>query len=207
MIDQIIDIAEVAINIQHGGQQPGLMGSAIINEKATDVVDIGYYLNQVNQDWFTADHDLHAPYNEGADDNSPSGEIQKTGSRRVLLVDDSPFFRNMLTPLLTIAGYEVTPLESAQDALDLCEEGQKFDIIVSDIEMPNMDGFEFASKVKSDGSDWQSTPIIALTSHATEQDIERGKAVGFNEYIAKFDRDHLLKTISSTLNNQLEGAS
>ena len=72
--------------------------------------------------------------------------------------------------------------------------------------MPDMDGFEFAEKVKQ-GSNWQDTPMVALTSHATPQDIERGKTVGFNKYIAKFDRDTLLNTISQTLSEQAGEAS
>jgi two-component system chemotaxis sensor kinase CheA len=116
----------------------------------------------------------------------------------VLLVDDSPFFRNMLTPLLSVAGYEVTTLESPMEALKLCETEQKFDVIVSDIEMPEMSGFEFAEKIKA-SSQWQDTPLVALSSHATPQDIDRGREAGFEKYVAKFDRDTLLSTLSQTL--------
>lgn len=121
--------------------------------------------------------------------------------RHVLLVDDSPFFRNMIVPLLRVAGYDVTSTDNAGDALKLCENGAQFDVIVSDIEMPEMDGFEFARKIKT-GSNWQDTPLVALTSHATPQDIERGLEVGFYKYIAKFDKDTLLTTISQTLAEQ-----
>ena len=55
------------------------------------------------------------------------------------------FFRSLLAPILTIAGYEVTVVECADEALSLREAGQEFDIIVSDIEMPGMNGFEFGS--------------------------------------------------------------
>jgi len=123
----------------------------------------------------------------------------KLVDQNILLVDDSSFFRNMLTPLLSVAGYNVTTMESPIEALKLCEDGKAtFDAIISDIEMPDMNGFEFAEKVKSN-SRWQDTPMVALTSHATEGDIERGKRVGFERYIAKFDRDTLLSTLSDAL--------
>ncbi len=201
IVSEIIDITEASIEIQHSASTPSLMGSAIIEGKATDVVDVGHYLKQQDSHWF-ADHDVNEPF----DDDQANSKAKKGNAesrRRVLLVDDSPFFRNMLTPLLNIAGYEVTSLESAQAALDMCENGREFDVIVSDIEMPEMNGFEFAEKVRAESS-WQDTPLIALTSHATEQDIARGKAVGFSQYIAKFDRDKLLNTISETLLSHTE---
>ena len=117
----------------------------------------------------------------------------------MLLVDDSPFFRNLLTPLLSVAGYEVTTVESADRALSLCEAGQDFDVIISDIEMPGMDGFQFANTVKST-TRWQNTPLVALSSHATPRDLDRGRAAGFSDYVAKFDRDALLHTLSEALN-------
>ena len=124
----------------------------------------------------------------------------------MLLVEDSPFFRNMLTPLLRVAGYRVTTAESALKALELCDEGREFDVIISDIEMPEMNGFEFAEKVKAQAN-WQDTPLVALSSHATPQDMSRGKEAGFNKYIAKFDRDTLLDTLSQTLSEQYGEAS
>lgn len=190
VVDKIIDITEDHVDIQTSGTKPGLMGSAIIEGKATDIIDVGHFLNSVDKEWYK-DHD-DTPFGSAKD--APAG----TEKRRILLVDDSPFFRNMLTPLLKVAGYDVTTLDNPLDALELCENGAAFDLIVSDIEMPEMDGFEFAEKVKT-GSNWKNTPMVALTSHATPQDIDRGTQVGFEKYIAKFDRDTLLNTVSQTL--------
>lgn len=195
MVDQIVDITEEFIDVQTGVSQPGLLGSAIIAGKATDVVDIGYFLKASGAQWFK-DHD-DTPFTSGDADTA-----QGSGRRHVLLVDDSPFFRNMLVPLLKIAGYDVTSTDNAGDALKLAESGALFDLIVSDIEMPEMDGFEFAKAIKNAGSKWQNVPLVALTSHATPKDIERGMAVGFHKYIAKFDKDTLLATISQTLAEQ-----
>ncbi len=194
VVDEIIDITEEYINVQLESKKEGLVGSAIINEKATDVVDVGYFLSTVDTEWFKS----HGNEPFGNTDNTGKTDLNK---HRVLLIDDSSFFRNMLAPLLSVAGYEVTSLESPIEALKLCEEGTKFDIIVSDIEMPDMDGFEFAEKIKT-GSNWQDIPLVALSSHATPQDISRGLDVGFNKYVAKFDRNILLDTLSQTLAEQ-----
>ncbi len=191
VVEEIIDITEEVIDVKIEGSRPGLLGSAIINGKATDVIDISHFLKSVDQNWFKDHGD--EPFGE----KTPGGEDKK----RILLVDDSPFFRNMLTPLLSVAGYDVTTLESPLQALEVCEKGAEFDIIISDIEMPEMNGFEFAEKLKANEK-MQNTPLLALSSHANSKDIDRGKEAGFNKYIAKFDRDTLLDTISETISEK-----
>jgi two-component system chemotaxis sensor kinase CheA len=192
LVDEIVDIIEDVLHVELGSEKPGLIGSAVLAGKATDLVDTGFYLMQAYDDWFGSRSD-------GAFDSVAR-------AMRVLLVDDSPFFRNLLTPLLTIAGYEVSAVDSADHALDLHEAGEDFDVIISDIEMPGMNGFEFAAQVRSD-SRWRHVPMVALSSHATPEDLDRGREVGFNDYIAKFDRDALLTSLSTTLNLQREVAA
>jgi len=183
MVDEIVDIVEEVIDIQISSENnSGLLGSAIIHGKAMDVVDVGHFLSVAHSDWFGS--------------KGTTLFEQKGGPKKILLVDDSPFFRNMLSPILGIAGYQVVSANSAQDALALCSAGEKFDIIISDIEMPGMSGYEFAQKVRADDSKWKNIPLVALSSHATAQDLDRGKTAGFNDYVAKFDRDALLRSIS-----------
>ena len=183
LVDEIVDIVEERLSIEMSAKRPGVIGSAIVSGKATDIVDTGHYCIQAYPDWF------------GAMDRG-GARAADTG-KRLLLVDDSPFFRNLLAPLLSTAGYEVTTAESADQALGLCEAGRDFDVIVSDIEMPGMDGFQFAETVRKN-SRWQETPLVALTSRTAPQDIDRGRRVGFTDYIAKLDREALLRTLSET---------
>lgn len=191
VVDDIIDIVEDTLDIQMGSTKPGFVGSTVISGKATDIVDVAYYLHKMDQNWFK-NHDDEAYFSGSRGGN-------ESLKRRLLLVDDSPFFRNLLTPILTIAGYDVTVLDGALKALQLRESGTMFDLIISDIEMPEMDGLEFVEKVKEPDSAWARTPIIALTSHATPQDIEYGYQKGFNKYVPKFDRETLLSTLTDAL--------
>ena len=189
IVDEIVDIQEEYIDIQQGTSADGIMGSAILQGQATEIVDVGYYLKKMNANFFK-DHGDEPFLNVHGKASSDK--------RRVLLIDDSPFFRNMLTPLLSVAGYDVTALDSPIRALELSEKGEKFDLIISDIEMPDMSGFDFAARIRASG-EWQDTPMVALSSHATPQDIDHGFKVGFNKYVAKFDRETLLTAINQTL--------
>jgi two-component system chemotaxis sensor kinase CheA len=184
IVEEIVDIVEQHMNVELTGEGSGLLGSAIIAGKATDVIDAGFYLTQAYRDWFQAHGEA-------------MGEDKKAD--RVLVVDDSPFFRNMLTPMLTVAGFHVTAVAAADEALALREAGEDFDIIVSDIEMPGMNGFDFAEAVRGGDSKWHDTPIVALSSHTSPRDLERGRRAGFTDYVAKFDRDTLVHTLTQTL--------
>lgn len=197
IVDDIIDIREEAINVQVANNQPGIVGSAIIAGKATEIIEVMYYLNSVHGDWFK-DHGDEPFLAQKKSEDEKSAAGQQDTRRRILLVDDSPFFRNMLCPVLTVAGYHVVAVESPIKALELSERGESFDLIISDIEMPEMNGFDFATKVRSN-KEWQNTPMVAMTSHATPEDIEHGYKSGFDRYIAKFDRETLLDTINRTL--------
>jgi two-component system chemotaxis sensor kinase CheA len=183
VVDEITDIVEDTFTLELASGQPGVIGSAVVAGKATEMIDVAYYMGMLHTDWTrSADGDDH---------------------KRVLLVDDSPFFRNLLQPLLTVAGYDVTAVESAEEALRLRERGESFDIIVSDIGMPGLDGCALASEIRSGGA-WKTTPLVALAANAT--DIQRGQAAGFNDLAAKFDREAIVTKVSKTLLN-LQGAA
>lgn len=188
VVDEILDIVDEFVSIETSTAKEGTFGSAIIHGKATDVINVGHYLSKGHNDWFAI--------------NETDDPFETDLSKHVLLVDDSPFFRNMLVPLLTIGGYQVTAVESPLEAIDLFEQGKDFDIVVSDIEMPEMTGFEFAEKVRGSNEQWSNVPMIALSSHATEEDFERGREVGFNDYVAKFDKDEILLAVQDMLKKQ-----
>ena len=114
--------------------------------------------------------------------------------RTLLLVDDSPFFRNMLSPVLKAAGYNVTAVASAEEALALLRAGRRFNVLVTDIDMPGMDGFALAETIRGEPQ-FGELPIIALSSFSSPETIERGRQVGFHDYVAKFDRQSLVAAL------------
>ncbi|WP_035646473.1 response regulator, partial [Bradyrhizobium sp. ORS 285] len=115
-------------------------------------------------------------------------------TRSVLLVDDSPFFRNMLAPVLKSAGYKVRTASSAIEGLATLRSGHTFDIVVTDIEMPEMNGFEFAETIRAD-QNLHHLPVIAVSSLISPAAVERGRQAGLYDYIAKFDRPGLIASL------------
>jgi two-component system chemotaxis sensor kinase CheA len=69
-----------------------------------------------------------------------------------------------------------------------------FDIIVSDIDMPGMDGIALAERIKADPN-WARIPLVALSSHTNSALVERSEAAGFVSYVGKFDRQSLMSTL------------
>jgi two-component system chemotaxis sensor kinase CheA len=190
LVDEIVDIVEDRLSIELTTERPGMLGSAIIDGEATDIVDTSYYLTQAYGDWFVP---------HGGDTTTLEQSRRKS---RVLLIDDSAFFRNLLSPLLSVAGYSVTTVDSADRAMELYEEGRDFDIILSDIELPGMNGFEFAQAARA-SERWAHVPLIALSAYTSIDHLQRGHDVGFDDYVGKFDRDTLLRTLETTLYPEL----
>ena len=177
VVDEIIDIVEERLHIEVAGSADGILGSAVIKGQATEVIDVGHFLPMAFADWFSRK------------EMRPSA-----GAQSVLLVDDSAFFRNMLAPVLKAAGYRVRVAPNAQEGLLALRSGQTFDVVLTDIEMPDMNGFEFAETIRAD-QHLSTMPIIALSSMVSPAAIERGRLAGFHDYVAKFDRPGLIAAL------------
>ncbi len=117
---------------------------------------------------------------------------------RVLVVDDSVTVRKVTSRLLARQGYEVTSARDGVEAMTLLSE-HKPDIMLLDIEMPRMDGFEVASAVRND-PELQDLPIIMITSRTGEKHRNRAFSLGVNEYIGKpFQEGPLLEAIEKLI--------
>jgi two-component system, chemotaxis family, sensor kinase CheA len=177
IVDEIVDIVEDRLNIEVASEQPGVLGYAVVKGNATEIVDVGHFLPQAFADWFRR-RELSTE------------QLQ----RRVLLVDDSAFFRDMLAPLIKAAGCQVVAVGSATEALKVLKSERRFDLVVTDIEMPEMDGFALAESLRINPST-AHLPVIAITAMVSADAIERGREVGFHDFVAKFDRTGLIAAI------------
>ena len=186
MVDEILDVVEEPLLIQPGSDRLGYLGSAVIAERVTDVIDTVYWLSHAGGDWFRGDRKSSASH-------------QKP---RLLLIDDSNFFRHLVVPALSAAGFDVTAVESPAEALRLRDAGVEFEALISDIEMPEMDGLSFARNVRASGA-WIRLPMVALSSRAEPEDVARGREAGFTDYVAKYDRDALLSSLRECLSSPI----
>jgi two-component system, chemotaxis family, sensor kinase CheA len=176
VVDEIVDIVEDRLDIEVDSNRPGLLGYAVVKGNTTEIIDVGHFLPQAFEDWFRR------------------RDTSARAARTVLLVDDSVFFRDMLAPLIKAAGYQVKAVGSAAEALAALKTSPRFDLVVTDVDMPDMDGFALAEAMRAvpAGAD---IPIIALAAMVSAEAIERGRAVGFHDFVAKFDRTGLIAAI------------
>jgi len=179
-----IDAIEVSADIDDMTlKQPGIMGSMIIDTHTTLLVNIFELVQTLFPDWF-ADMEVFNP-EESEDGTAPT----------VLLAEDSKFFRNQVKGYMIEAGYEVLEGEDGQVAWELLQENRDIvSMVITDIEMPNMDGFQLTKTIRSDPR-FTGLPVIALTTLAAEEDVAKGLAVGVNEYHIKLDKERLMASV------------
>jgi two-component system chemotaxis sensor kinase CheA len=127
--------------------------------------------------------------------------VSKTAVRcaRILVADDSITARTLLKSILETSGHQVTTAVDGADAFTQLR-SQPFDLVVSDVDMPRMSGFELTTKIRADKTLGQ-LPVVLVTALEARQDRERGIEVGANAYIIKssFDQSNLLEVITRLL--------
>jgi two-component system CheB/CheR fusion protein len=109
--------------------------------------------------------------------------LRPLAGMRVLLVDDTPDMLETFSYLLEARGVQVTPAGSGAEALSASANGE-FDLLISDIGMPQMDGYELIARLRRQPRT-KALPAIALTGHGQPQDIERALAAGFDAHLDK----------------------
>ena len=121
------------------------------------------------------------------------------GKKSILVAEDSITSRTLLKNIFESAGYNVKTAVDGVDALTALRT-ETFDLVVSDIEMPRMNGFDFVSKIRSDKKT-ADLPVILVTALESREDRERGIDVGANAYIVKrsFDQSNLLEVINKLI--------
>lgn len=116
-------------------------------------------------------------------------------SKTILVVDDSRSIREMVASFLTSAGYEVFTADSGASASQLLD-GRKINLVVCDIEMPEMDGIEFVSRMKQMAA-YRITPVIMLTTVWTDERKLQGRNAGAKAWFVKpFDPDKMLAAVT-----------
>lgn len=184
IVPRIVDIRQISTNIDTVQfREPGILGSLVVDQKTVRVLDAYTLATLAHPEWQKQDSDAKSKRGAGS---------------RILVVEDSSFFRKQVTGFLNSQGYETVECEDGQAAWDRLHEEDSFDLVVTDIEMPRMNGFELCRRIK-DHPALQYLPVIALTSLAGQEDVERGAKAGIDDYQVKMDRDKLLAAVARLL--------
>jgi two-component system chemotaxis sensor kinase CheA len=162
-VDEILDIVDENLDIEMATDKGGSLGIAVIKGKATEILDVGYHLTQALGNW-----------------DEP---IKQSKRKSIVLVEKNPFFRNLLSPLLSAAGYDVEAVDTVSAAL-VCAEYSKPSAILADIDEDETSARRLLSDERAQGA-----PIVAL-SGSSEHDGE-----GFAAIVRKSDRYGLISTV------------
>lgn len=175
------DICNIALEVDAGSlREPGVAGVIVVGDTPTRLLDVVEMTKNAHPEWIEKE------------DNEPEPD-----GKHILVAEDSSFFRRHVEQTLVDDGYTVT---TAIDGQEAWEKLQAMDplpyAVVTDVEMPNMNGLEFCEHIRADARTVE-LPVVALTSLASDDDVARGQAAGVNDYQTKMDRDSLLRSLAS----------
>jgi len=183
-----VDAREISVEVDDETlKQKGILGSAIIGDYTTLLVDVYGLVHTLNPKWFPDRETVQTAEGKGA---------------TILYAEDSNFFRNQVKGFMEEEGYNVIGAEDGIVAWNLLlEHSKEVALVVTDIEMPNLNGYELSEKIRKDKR-FAELPIIALTTMAGEEDIARGEAVGIDDYQIKLDREKLMGSVLNHLHSK-----
>jgi two-component system chemotaxis sensor kinase CheA len=197
----------LVIVVRLGNEKLGLIADALLDEKDAVIKPFPAHLKNLKlvSGVIIADNNeiinvIHVPaIVESA--QRMKGRSLREGSKEeetpinILVVDDSLNTREIEKGILESYGYRVSVAEDGLDAIGKASEF-KYDLIITDIEMPNLDGFSLTERLRNN-ADYKNTPIVIMTSREREEDKRRGIKAGADAYIIKgsFDQTNLLDTV------------
>jgi len=188
IVPHIVDICDATADVDtRGCQGNGVMGIMVIDGQFVQLLDMHEFTQSIISTTPASHH--------SSSQDPPNAHRLGT----ILLAEDSPFFREQVRKFLESENYSVVVCEDGQIAWETLQESiVQVDLIVTDVEMPNMNGFELCRNVKADPQ-WQNIPVIALTSMSDARHIRMGVEAGVDEYQIKMDRARLIETVRRKL--------
>jgi len=188
LMSGFIDVIDTNVQLDVTSyREDGLLGTAIINNMMTLFIDI-YRLMEII-----------APGSSAGYQEAMLGQQDENAEKvqRILLLEDISFFRQLIKGYLEEQGYAVTAVKNGKIGIDMMDENT-FDLIISDIEMPVMNGWDFMDNVRNTMK-LKDIPAVALTSLDSDDAKQKAMKHGFNFYEVKLDRERFLKTVAGAL--------
>lgn len=210
-VDSILDTLSTSVEVQETvGESNGVIGHLNLEDELVVVLDPFEMISTAFPD-FGRLQDSKASRTKMKGLGKAKEEISKINQlisqANILVVEDTSFFRKMIKSSLERAGHKVTLANDGQEAVDLLNKTESpFDLVISDIEMPRLDGFDLAESIRSH-SVHGGTPMLALSSRFDERSVERGRLVGFNLYMEKFKPETLNEKVLELIGESNEEAA
>lgn len=195
-VAEIIDISNVKNTIEDSVKESrGILGSIIVDDGIATVVDVLGIVDGVLGIEKKSSNGL-----EKSSKKDLNSDDLPSLSGHVLFAEDTVFFVKQVKKVLSGWGLQITHAADGQEAWKILNSAKpgEFQFVLSDIEMPNLNGFELAEKIRED-SRYKNLPLIALTTRFRDADRERGVKVGFTKYLEKLRSDQLYEAITEIL--------
>ncbi len=190
VVDAVEDIVCDRLRFELCSDRAGVLGSAIIAGKATDIVDIGFHVMRGFAQWFAA---------EAARPAAGHHEARP----RLLVIDDSPFFLEVITPSMQAQGYDVLAATGFDEALRLLNDAVRLDVVCVGGEIAGAEGFARTLRANPLAHD---AALLALTDGGGGRGRERWLDAGFDACVARDRRDQLLDVLAELVRAQKEAA-
>lgn len=186
IVPSLSEIRELPLDIDtRTFREPGVLGSVVMEKQAIRLLDVFQLAAKA--------------YPQLAEAETQAVAAAVPSSYRILVAEDSAFFRSQVISFLESKGYEVVGAADGELGWETLQEADPpIDLVLTDIEMPNLNGFEFCERIRRSEA-FSDLPVVALTSLAAEEDMERGRQAGVSDYQVKMDRDRLLATVAKLL--------
>ncbi|KQP06650.1 ATPase [Methylobacterium sp. Leaf99] len=178
VVDEIVDIVEERLDVEISADRSDLIGSAVLRGRATEIINIAHFLPLAYDDWA----------------RGPKKTAKRSST--LLLVDDSAFFRDMLSPVLKAAGYHVITAASADEAVAALLSNPRIDVVVCDLEMPGRNGFDLVGAMRKVEGRVAGLPVIGLSGTIGPEAIARARTLSILDLVAKFDRSGLIAALA-----------
>ena len=176
LVDQILDIVQENVEIREPSRAKGMLGSAVIGGKITDILDLQAIIEATDNRWF--------------------GKAEGHGAQKstVMLAEASSFTRGIVRSSLEMAGYNVIEAADARQALQELER-REVDVVAASLDLPSAGGFDFLEKMRRVPT-LSGIPALALATCEDEKLLRGKNAVDFEDVQMKFDRDAMLRSLA-----------
>ena len=181
VVDQILDVVEETVITRQKSTRKGLLGSAVVSKRVTDLLDLNEVIHAASESWF-----------QGA---GGSG-VGKT----VLVAEGSPFSRGLLSSGLEMAGYRVKAAANLDEAMREIEQ-QPTDVVVTAMDLPPRGGAALVTAMHA-RPEWERIPLLGLADSAGQLQSSAARTAGFEDCQAKFDGNAVLESVARLVSAQ-----